>query len=192
VALHRSYITRVCQIRSILLILSKFLPYFPVSNPGLFEAEPDLFLLKKMKHRGFLVSNFIAHQNQALCDHLEGVAKFAKSNAEKIGMGKYGELLGLLHDFGKYSAKFQKYIADALKKNDPDFNPDEDEDYEDPAGRLGRIDHSTAGAQYLSIKTGTTNAHKILGQLLSLCLVSHHSGLIECLSTDNNGSGGVD
>lgn len=145
-------------------------------------------LLEKMKHRGFLVSNFIAHQNQTLCDHLEGVAKLAKSNAEKIGMGKYGELLGLLHDFGKYSAKFQKYIADALKKNDPDFNPDEDEGYEDPAGRRGRIDHSTAGAQYLSIKTGTTNAHKILAQILSLCLVSHHSGLIDCLSTDNNGT----
>jgi CRISPR-associated endonuclease/helicase Cas3 len=134
------------------------------------------------------MSKYIAHKNQALCDHLEGVARLAEINTEKIGMGKYGELLGLLHDFGKYSTEFQKYITDALKKNDPDFNPDEDEDFVDPAGRRGTIDHSTAGAQFLSCKNGTSNAHKILGQFLSLCLVSHHSGMINCLTTDSKGT----
>lgn len=131
---------------------------------------------------------YIAHKNQELHEHLEGVAELAKINAEKIGFGKYGELLGLLHDFGKYSTKFQRYITDALKKDDPHFNPDEDEDYEDPAGMKGKIDHSTAGAQFFSCKNSTSNAHKILGQFLSLCLVSHHSGLIDCLRTDNNGT----
>ena len=66
------------------------------------------------------------------------MAKLAKINAQKIGMGKHGELLGLLHDFGKYSAEFQKYIIDALKKDDPNFNPDEDEEFEDPTGRRGK------------------------------------------------------
>jgi len=134
------------------------------------------------------MSNYIAHKNQDLYKHLEGVAELAKNNAEKIGMGNYGELLGLLHDFGKYSAAFQKYITDAIKKNDPQFNPDEDEDFEDPAGKKGKIDHSTAGAQFLGCKNGSSNAHKILGQFLSLCLVSHHSGLINCLTTDNSGT----
>ncbi len=134
------------------------------------------------------MDQYIAHQNQDLCDHLESVARLAGAHAGKIGLGPYGELLGLLHDFGKYSAEFQKYITDALKKNDPDFNPDEDEDFVDPAGRRGKVDHSTAGAQLLSRKNGTSDAHKILGQLLSLCLVSHHSGMIDCLSTDNNGT----
>lgn len=132
--------------------------------------------------------NYIAHKDQELYEHLEGVAGLAKIHAEKIGMGKYGELLGLLHDLGKYSAEFQKYIADAIKQNDPHFNPDEDEEFEDTAGKKGKIDHSTAGAQFLCCRIGSSNAHKILGQLLSLCLVSHHSGLINCLTTDNSGT----
>lgn len=131
---------------------------------------------------------YIAHSNQTLEEHLRGVAELAKGHAEKIGMGKYGELLGLLHDFGKYSEEFQKYINDAIKKNEPDFNPDEDEDFEDTSGKKGKIDHSTAGAQFLTEKIGKSNAHKALGQFLSLCLVSHHSGLIDCLTTDNRGT----
>ncbi|HOG11113.1 MAG TPA: CRISPR-associated endonuclease Cas3'' [Smithella sp.] len=131
---------------------------------------------------------YIAHSNQTLEEHLRGVAELAKGHAEKIGMGKYGELLGLLHDFGKYSEEFQKYINDAIKKNEPDFNPDEDEDFEDPSGKKGKIDHSTAGAQFLTEKNGKSNAHKTLGQILSLCLFSHHSGLIDCLTTGNRGT----
>jgi CRISPR-associated endonuclease/helicase Cas3 len=134
------------------------------------------------------MSNYIAHRNQELYEHLKGVAELAKTHAEKISMENYGELLGLLHDLGKYSAEFQKYITDAIKKNEPQFNPDEDEDFEDPTGKKGRIDHSTAGAQFLSYKNDSSNAHKILGQFLSLCLVSHHSGLINCLTTDNSGT----
>ncbi|HOI75277.1 MAG TPA: CRISPR-associated endonuclease Cas3'' [Syntrophales bacterium] len=136
--------------------------------------------------------DYIAHDKQSLKDHLEGVAKLAKKHAEKIGMKEYGELLGLLHDFGKYSSKFQKYIGDSIRKNDPEFNPDEDEDFEDPTGKRGKIDHSTAGAQYLTQylndKNTSSNAHKIVGQILSLCLVSHHSGLIDCIKTGNKGT----
>ncbi len=131
---------------------------------------------------------YIAHNKQNLITHLEGVAALAKIHAGKIGMGNYGELLGLLHDFGKYSAEFQKYITDALKKGDPQFNPDEDEEFADPTGKKGKIDHSTAGAQFLYCKNDSSNAHKVLVQVLSLCLVSHHSGLINCLTTDNTGT----
>ncbi len=131
---------------------------------------------------------YIAHKDQELYKHLEGVAKLAKKHAGKIGMGEYAELLGLLHDVGKYSAEFQKYITDALKKDDPHFNPDEDEEFEDPSGKKGKIDHSTAGAQFLSHKNIPSDAHKMLSQILSLCLVSHHSGLINCLTTDNSGT----
>lgn len=131
---------------------------------------------------------YIAHKNQELHEHLQGVAELAKIHAEKMGMEIYGELLGLLHDFGKYSAEFQKYIIDAIKQDDPHFNTDEDEEFEDPTGKKGKIDHSTAGAQFLCCKGDSSNANKILCQLLSLCLVSHHSGLINCLTTDNRGT----
>lgn len=131
---------------------------------------------------------FIAHKSQELCEHLESVADVAKKHTGKIGMGKYGELLGLLHDFGKYSSEFQNYIKEALTKEDPYFNPDEDEEFVGSSGMKGKVDHSTSGAQYLSRKIDSTNIHKMLGQILSLCLVSHHSGLINCLTTDNKGT----
>jgi len=36
--------------------------------------------------------DYIAHKNQNLKEHLEGVAKLSRRNAEKIGCGDYGEL----------------------------------------------------------------------------------------------------
>lgn len=144
--------------------------------------------LTSKKKESLLPKDYIAHGEQRLSEHLQNVAKFAKIYAEKIGMGNFGEILGLLHDFGKYSSEFQKYIKDSIKSNNPQFNPDEDEDYEDTSGRKGKIDHSTAGAQYLSNNLVSSNAHKILCQILSLCLVSHHSGLMNCLTTDNTGT----
>lgn len=138
------------------------------------------------------MAEYIAHEDQELYQHLENVAVLAKTNTEKIGMGDYGALMGFLHDLGKYSAEFQKYIRDAKKKNNPQFDPDEDEDFEDPTGKKGKIDHSTAGAQYLirhlTNKTISLNADKIIGQVLSLCLASHHSGLIDCITSDNKGT----
>jgi CRISPR-associated endonuclease/helicase Cas3 len=115
---------------------------------------------------------YIAHKNQELHEHLKGVAEIAKIHAGKINLGNYGELLGLLHDFGKYSAEFQKYITDAIKKNEQHFNPDEDEDFEDPIGKKGKIDHSTAGAQFLFYKNGASNAHKCSGRF-SPCVWFH-------------------
>ena len=106
---------------------------------------------------------YIAHEGQTLKEHLIGVAALAKIHAEKIDMGNYGELLGLLHDCGKYSAEFQKYITDAIKKNDPQFNPDEDEEFEDPSGKKGKIDHSTAGASFLPGKTVNPVPIQLLG-----------------------------
>lgn len=43
-------------------------------------------------------------------EHLEGVAKLAESFASGFGMGKWGRVLGLLHDKGKERKAFQDYI----------------------------------------------------------------------------------
>ena len=89
--------------------------------------------------------SFIAHvrkngDRQLLGDHLCGVGAMAAANAAKIRLGTQGELIGLLHDLGKYSQAFQNYLKSAVGL----LNQDEDEDYVDAASLKGRIDHSTA------------------------------------------------
>lgn len=117
---------------------------------------------------------------QTLLEHLWGVASIAAINANKIGFGLVGELLGLLHDIGKYSLQFQGYIGSAIGK----LNPDEDDDYVDAQKMKGKIDHSTAGAQYAYrrlIERGDNG--KIVGEIISIILASHHSGLIDSLTS---------
>jgi CRISPR-associated endonuclease/helicase Cas3 len=131
---------------------------------------------------------FIAHQRetdgvqQSLEAHLSEVADIAKSCAEKVGLASQAELIGLLHDLGKYSAAFQTYIKSAVGLIDPD-----EDDYVDAKGLKGKIDHSTAGAQLVwEALSKQGDMGRIVGQILALCIVSHHSGLIDCLSSDTN------
>ncbi len=133
-------------------------------------------------------NKFIAHvrisgEQQSLEDHLLGVGKIAADSAAKLNLSLAGELLGLLHDLGKYSVEFQAYLKSAAGL----LNQDEDADYVDAAGLRGKIDHSTAGAQIVwreLSKQGSLGS--MVGQMLALCIASHHSGLIDCLSADLN------
>lgn len=125
-------------------------------------------------------------QWQTLDSHLLGVAKLASRFAAKLELATYGELLGLLHDFGKYSHEFQAYLKSATGA----FNQDEDEEWVDSDSLRGKVDHSTAGAQLLwqeLSKQGPLG--QIVGQILALCVASHHSGLINCLTADINSTG---
>lgn len=131
---------------------------------------------------------YIAHRRdgdgatQSLEAHLLGVANIARSLAAKLGLSEQGELLGLLHDLGKYSGEFQTYLRSAVGL----INPDED-DYVDARGLKGKVDHSTAGAQLVWEELSKQgNVGRIVGQILGLCIASHHSGLIDCLSSDTN------
>ena len=135
---------------------------------------------------------FIAHHResdgatQSLVTHLCNVAMLANAFASKVGLGKQGELIGLLHDLGKFSAAFQVYIKSVVGL----LNQDEDEEFVDAAGLKGKIDHSTAGAQLVWGKLFEQGQlGQIVGQILSLCIASHHSGLIDCLSSDANSLG---
>jgi len=128
---------------------------------------------------------FIAHvrsdkKRQYLVTHLQGVARLTAEFAAKFGLSSQGELIGLLHDLGKYSAAFQSYIQSATGL----LNQDEDEEFVDAAGLKGKIDHSTSGAQFIWQNLANKDAlAQITGQILALCVASHHSGLIDCLTT---------
>jgi len=120
------------------------------------------------------------HDKQSVKTHLENVSVISAQNASKFGMAKAGELIGLLHDFGKYSEAFQNYLGSATGL----INQDEDE-YVDSQGLKGKIDHSTAGAQYIwNFARDKKMQVQIVSQLLALCITSHHSGLNDCLNIE--------
>lgn len=131
------------------------------------------------------MTDFIAHRRndgkeQSLFDHLSEVGEMTASFASKLNASNAGKLIGLLHDFGKFSKEFQDYIGSATGK----INPDEDE-FVDFKGLKGKIDHSSAGAQWVWEYCKNLNGpEQLIGQILSLCIASHHSGLIDCLKID--------
>lgn len=139
------------------------------------------------------VPSFVAHYRssdgawQSLESHLLGVGDLAGRAADKLKLKEWGLLLGLLHDLGKYSQDFQRYLKSATGE----LNQDEDEDWVDAQSLKGKVDHSSAGAQLawqrLGSKVGETE--RIAAQVLALCVASHHSGLIDCIgaSTSNFG-----
>ncbi len=129
---------------------------------------------------------FFAHRRekdgeaQSLCNHLSRTAIYSGQFADKIGLKGTGRLIGLLHDIGKASNAFDKYIQSATGLIDPDSD-----DYVDTKEQKGKIDHSSAGAQIIYrtlLKKGPEGL--IAAQILSICIASHHSGLIDCLLPD--------
>ena len=153
--------------------------------------KPKLHNLIIFKNRGnTLKTEYIAHVRhgsdvkQSLATHLTETAAIAKMLAAKLGLDLAGELLGLMHDFGKYSLKFQKYIYDATGL----INPDLDDEESTPGG--SKVDHSTAGAQWVYRRLaamGQKESGVLCGQMLGLCIASHHgAGLIDCLDDEGN------
>jgi CRISPR-associated endonuclease/helicase Cas3 len=137
----------------------------------------ELYKIVEMKNK------FIAHlrkkdkEPQYLSEHLNEVSNLTGQFASKIGLKESGEILGLLHDLGKASKEFQDYIQSATGLIDPDSD-----NYVDAKAKKGKVDHSSSGAQVIYNhlwKKGPEE--RIVTQVLSLAIASHHSGLIDCL-----------
>ena len=86
---------------------------------------------------------------QPLKAHLEGVAELSARFADAFGAAAHGRQTGLLHDIGKYAAPVQRRMAD------PEH--------------VGKVDHSTAGAQEAWGRKDMFAAFAIAG---------HHGGLM--------------
>ncbi len=104
-----------------------------------------------------------SQKKQYLKNHLNGVTELSYQFAQKINARLSGKLIGLLHDFGKYSDEFQLKLKSNMNIN---------------------CDHSTAGAIILSELSQTIPGGKIkfLCEVLELTILSHHGGLIDVIN----------
>ena len=120
-------------------------------------------------------------EKQPLSVHLSETADQAGKNLKAMGLEKLGEQVGLLHDFGKYSEQFQQYLQSATGLIDQDAD-----EYIDARKYKGKIDHSSAGAQYIWQQLGSrkNKLAQLVAQIAALCIASHHSGLIDVLQPD--------
>lgn len=152
------------------------------------------------------VPNFIAHpakgceNHQTVLTHLLAVGDLAERLAAKIGFAELGRLIGLMHDLGKYSSAFQEYMHLIIEEQTNE-NPDNDDgslENNSSKNLKGKIDHSSAGAQWICNRLipfvgklqhqdeALTKYALTIMQALSICIASHHSGLIDSLSASEN------
>ncbi|MBP2100602.1 CRISPR-associated helicase/endonuclease Cas3 [Enterococcus rivorum] len=113
---------------------------------------------------------FIAHirkednEKQLLKDHLIQSAQLSANWGKQLELEKTCYVAGLLHDLGKYSEEFQKYLRKAV---------------EDPKSvTRGSVDHSTAGGKLLYDYCHTNSRDPfslILAELVGNAIISHHS-----------------
>ena len=96
---------------------------------------------------------YLAHiegeREQTIKEHSIGTAELAAMFAKAFGKDDWGYCVGMLHDIGKYSERFQKKI-----QGDNNI----------------KVDHSTAGAKVCYEMGG-------LYGILSYCIAGHHAGL---------------
>ena len=114
-------------------------------------------------------------------DHLISASELTSSNSI---LKLYGKIIGLLHDIGKYSQAFQDYLKNAQNG---------DEEYEDQDIR-GKVDHSSAGAQFIvktmreiSAQTGDAELARLaelIARIVGHCVAGHHSGLLNGLTPE--------
>lgn len=99
-----------------------------------------------------------------LKDHLISTAKLAAKFTSEFSNSDWAELVGYLHDLGKYHPDWQKYIRRATGFYDEDAHIE---------GYAGRPNHSAAGAIFIFDKFKNSPMAKALAYVIG----GHHSGL---------------
>lgn len=101
-------------------------------------------------------------------EHLRNVAQLSRAFANDFDAGRWAYFAGLWHDLGKYSDVFQGML---LSTADPETNSET---------RIGRPDHSTAGAQHAFSNAGRG------GKILAYAIAGHHAGLLDGKGSDGS------
>lgn len=105
---------------------------------------------------------------QTIKEHCRNTANYAAENGKAIDLENVMRLAGLLHDFGKNTKLFERYITDSHNG--------------DKAARRGDVNHSSAGARFLmSYQCEGNISSELTKELISYAVFSHH-GLNDCLT----------
>ncbi|MDR2463470.1 MAG: CRISPR-associated endonuclease Cas3'' [Verrucomicrobiales bacterium] len=110
---------------------------------------------------------------QTLEEHSRNVAELAEKFAAGFDSGEWARAAGWLHDLGKMSPRFQKYLAEQNELDTADYD----------VSVSGRVNHSSAGAAFAE------EHFKTSGKLLAYLIAGHHAGLTDYYeNTAGNGS----
>ena len=130
----------------------------------------------------FRVNDF---EKQELKEHIKEVQKLAAAmgkridlrihtglkgihSDEKVTLENTLSLAGLLHDFGKYSIKFQRFIHEEWRRAKEGIE----------SKRQSGVDHGVYGAKYIYDLSGKYGPNgRIVGELLANVICYHHGGL---------------
>lgn len=108
------------------------------------------------------LDRFHGHLNKVayLCAEF-AASMFPPGSSSAQAAAEWGYLTGLWHDLGKFAEEWQKYLRSKAKT---DVHRDE---------VVGRVDHSTAGAQYIQKRID------LFGLPLAYLIAGHHAGLAD-------------
>ena len=123
------------------------------------------------------------HRKQSVFNHLENAGRLSYDFGVFLDLPNLCRLVGILHDFGKYSEEFQTYLKSATGLIDSD-----EDQWVDAGALKGKVDHSTAGARYIHARLNEAKSLKDLmtRDLVGVCIASHHSGLINVCEGQGN------
>lgn len=125
----------------------------------------------EMKLFAHITLNNNIREEQTLREHCIHTAEYASGCLESAGFYHMAYLAGMLHDMGKATKKFQKYMEDAF------------------AGKQvvrGSVNHTFAGVVYLLEQYHEETAlpmEKMTAEIISYAIGAHH-GLFDCVDLE--------
>ena len=105
--------------------------------------------------------------------HLVGTAELSASFAKVFNSEKWGKILGIFHDTGKSTEKWQQYLIRKSGYGEDDAHLE---------GKARTVDHSTPSAKLAEEIFG-----KCAGRLMAYCIAGHHAGLPDWFAEGQHG-----